>query len=1007
MVLSFVAIVLAFLWLCHRATRLLRIPIPYLVQTLGVDIPEIPRITLDSVTSNTVLFHWSCSEKNVLRLIFYLDGKRAGETDRLNAAIVLKGLKPNTNYTLSAVAVNPNNYKSLASVTRFHTQHPLNEYNETNQDPLKSLMADDNTAASLLSLNTSISTPIKQNPKTRKRAHTTSTPGKSRNLGPKNTPNGKVKTDTKAKNVNEPIEPYTVESLTSEIESMQLDLQEAIANKSEQEKSFSSEESSLVKLLAETQAQSKSEEAVRSQLRSENKALEDVRHGLETEMSKIERLCKKLKDTINRRYQQMEKWQAEMEEADKNLMRSDNVIATMSKKYEKSVSDLKEDMTNVKKEVTSIEKEVKKLNLEIKKLQSIRTATLESIDEIKKKSDPNSGVVAEEVLRKVISQQNIHDCLKKALQHEVEIETKVEEKWIDDQKDLEKRYLVAYKQFQESNSAYQRAKDAYNEYVASFSMPESLAPTKSSVSIGTDHNIYPSTSNSTPGKKRKNRSRRNTKSDGNGPNKAFPQPSAINTNEQLLSVPLNNNTVFTSPAHSFQSLSYQPSFTGLAQSNASVGGFSVNNNDSLFPTQSSGSFLPNVQNSTMPSDGLVQTQNPNTFHNLMQSSSLPDMTHTVTNPKSISVNTQFSPMSDMGDLQSPSAFVPSYIIKDDTVKDDYLNFSFPVDNLHSSVSLAAPSLTSQVSPVTRPSAGYLARALHQRTGSSDSVNSGRLSVKSAGFHDELDIFSQDYINSKYNGINHQSLSAAPSISSLNESLTKSNAIVAPLEKDDIKSGKGSSMFSSLFGSLKSKQSKKGAHSEQPISNGLSVGIIGHNLDQNTIGNSQTSEQGLDLNNMPLPLGEPFNPNYNTNPWNPVGVNTFGPVSSHSKSESTSSGGWSHDHNSDTLDPKSPGSKHNYTDDPVPSNSITSPNHKSRLLQKGIRTLSLQRKAINPTNSSDKLSEPESEPPIKFTKRLSIFGSKDNKEKYEETNSNDTDSTEEKKDYHELLDRMRK
>lgn len=81
----------------------------------------------------------------------------------------------------------------------------------------------------------------------------------------------------------------------------------------------------------------------------------------------------------------------------------------------------------------------------------------------------------------------------------------------------------------------------------------------------------------------------------------------------------------------------------------------------------------------------------------------------------------------MGDFQSPSIFVPSYIIKDDTVKDDHTtasnpsspNYIFPIDRSHSAMSLAAQSLTSQVSAVARPSAGYFARALRHQSGGSD------------------------------------------------------------------------------------------------------------------------------------------------------------------------------------------------------------------------------------------------------------------------------------------------
>lgn len=1004
MALSFIAVVIALLWLFHRVTRILRIPVPYLIQTLGIDIPDIPTITLDSVTSNTILFHWSSPEKNVVRLMFWLNGKRAGGTDRLNSAVLLKGLRPNTNYTLSVVAINPNNYQSHASITRFHTQHPLNEYNEVNQNPLESLMASDNTAASLLSINIAIAASIRQNPKSRKRSQTTTAPGKSRDTSLKTQSNSKPKTDSKTKNANEPVEPYTVESLTSEIEAMHVDLQEAIAAKAEQEKQFSDEENTLIKLLEETQAQRKSEETVRSQLRSDNKALEDTRHNLENEKSNIERTYKKLKDSTSRRYQQMEKWQAEMEEADKNLKRSDDVIAGMSKKYELDVSQKKEEMVNIKKEVTSIEKEVKKLNTEVKKLQAARTATLQSIEELKKKSDPNNGVVSEEVLKNVTS-QNVCESLKEAISKETEIETEVENKWVDDQKELEKRYLVTYKQFQDANSAHQRALEVYKEYA--------IASPADSQTTNNGMNTYSNTMNQSTGKRRRSRSRRNTRSGSNASGK-FSDTMMANPAEPFLSVPSNAGSGFQPPMQPVQNLSHH----SLLPSNVSIGGSSVVNNNSLFPSHSGNSFLPNVQNLT-PSVSLTQNPQSDLFYSTPQSKSVSDMTKLSNSINTkINLNTQFSPISDRGDLQSPSVFVPSYIMHDEISKhesngskQDSPNAIFPLDRSHSSVSLTAPSLTSQVSPVNRPSAGYLARALHQRSGSSDSVKSSGLSIGSSGFHNEMDPFSHEYMSSRYNQVNQQSLSAAPSISSLNDSLARQNAIPS-LDTGEIKSAKGSSMFSSLFGSLKSKQFKKGARPEQS-SEDSQLEILSSGFQQTGPINIQGSrERSSSLNSLPLSLGESFNPNFagSPNPWTPVNVNVFGSMPGYSQTESADHDGWEHStniqHQHHTLDAKSLDDKSEHTDDALTTNSSSGSNQKSGLLQKGIRTFSLQRKtsaAISNNTEKSQDSEPETS---KFSKRLSFFGSKESKEKNDDASSN-SDLVEEKNDYHELLDRMRK
>ena len=76
MALALIVVAIASLWLFHRATQLLKIPAPLLITTLGIEIPDVPNITLDSVTCTSVHFHWAPPEKNIVKFVFQLDGKK-------------------------------------------------------------------------------------------------------------------------------------------------------------------------------------------------------------------------------------------------------------------------------------------------------------------------------------------------------------------------------------------------------------------------------------------------------------------------------------------------------------------------------------------------------------------------------------------------------------------------------------------------------------------------------------------------------------------------------------------------------------------------------------------------------------------------------------------------------------------------------------------------------------------------------------------------------------------
>lgn len=78
MVAHLVASVIALLWLLHRATRLLKIPAPVLINILGIDIPEAPKLTIDNITSRSVSLHWNPPERatSIVKYILQVDGRK-------------------------------------------------------------------------------------------------------------------------------------------------------------------------------------------------------------------------------------------------------------------------------------------------------------------------------------------------------------------------------------------------------------------------------------------------------------------------------------------------------------------------------------------------------------------------------------------------------------------------------------------------------------------------------------------------------------------------------------------------------------------------------------------------------------------------------------------------------------------------------------------------------------------------------------------------------------------
>lgn len=77
MLLALVAAFFSLVWLLHRATRLLQIPIPTLVHLLGIDIPASPHVSLDAITSDSVTLHWSLPDRasSVAKHVIQMNGQ--------------------------------------------------------------------------------------------------------------------------------------------------------------------------------------------------------------------------------------------------------------------------------------------------------------------------------------------------------------------------------------------------------------------------------------------------------------------------------------------------------------------------------------------------------------------------------------------------------------------------------------------------------------------------------------------------------------------------------------------------------------------------------------------------------------------------------------------------------------------------------------------------------------------------------------------------------------------
>lgn len=855
-------------------------------------------------------------------------------------------MKPNTNYTLSIIAVSPLNYQSHASITRFHTPHLTKEYNESNKTPLEVIMKEgmyksfkfkkfqvlmqflDDTIKKFLYSNTNFSVAKRsissQNIKKKGLQQSTHQTGSSKIKQNKivNVENISTSTvldlqqnysprafDPETGQLDE-TKSHTVQTLSDTLQSIQTGIKDAIVSKALDNKKYLQTEARLEKELAEIKSQLAIEDGPRSEMRDQYRTIESTHHFLDDKKVKAQIAFQKLRDTIVRKNQQIDLWKSEMEDADKKQENSQLIINQFKHKHEVNTLVLRKNILQATDEAIYLDKEAKKLGTEVKKIQMSKTSTLEAIDDVKKKVDDVTGQIDDNLIGRLLCQSNIHQFLKEAISLENQIEKDLEDKWREDQKLLENRYVSVHDQYENANNAYQKAVAAYQAAINSFSLSSNTSQdNQQGQNSGSNGS---SNSNNSAKSKRKTRSRRNTKSNesrrdsndssnGNG-NGTFLYPSIaqdalINNSPPVNTIaPYNISYPFSNQgnpniSHPVVLNTLQSSLpSALMDTKANFYSFSASNNSGTLATQMSNNHS-NASN------------NSNTFINSNSSTnnSPPISTTSISSTKQSlrleipSSDGSFSE-SNAGDiLRSPSAFLPSYLMNEDDGQKANLSVETETNNGESAVanedskslieertadadsgikssglSMALhqtnPSFTSFIS---RPSASILSSINHQRSGSSESLSS-RISLGSLSNDLSNDIplengsmssnilhhkSSFNHLFPQQNSL-HSTVSSSGSIHSFNDVLYHKNKLLLSdetshdsggehLDMDEKSHGKGSSMFSSIFSTLRPKQGRKSI-AQSSLTHASSLSDM-----TSFVGNNSNEESN---NNMLRPLG---------------------------------------------------------------------------------------------------------------------------------------------------------
>ncbi|KAK9456155.1 hypothetical protein V1511DRAFT_496693 [Dipodascopsis uninucleata] len=418
MLLSLLATIVSLLWLLHRATRLLQIPIPTLVSLLGIDIPASPHVCLDAVTSESITLHWSLPDRatSVAKHVIQMNGQNVGESEKRETTVTITGLHPNHVYGVRVLAVNSNHYSAAGQLIRLRTRRKSEDLVLTDIQPIPHEAVNDKeeNKDDLQDVSDSVS---------RAQSNIHMQFKRGRRTG-RNSSTGDRSSFTAA------TQPYTIESLAAELEQIRAEISETSVQHMHAEEEYQSTAAALQSELEVLREKRKQEDSARAQMRVESKSLEESKRTLEAQKSKIERSVKHKEEILDKITANFEKWEMEQRHADERRVEINSELEKLKKHLSDGQKKHNSALKRSHQEIAELEDDIRGLIAKVKKAEM--------------EKDPHTGDKDQNAFAKLLHAEDSEDL-------------HLENTWQEVQKSLELRYVNVFEQYRDAEDKFRKA----------------------------------------------------------------------------------------------------------------------------------------------------------------------------------------------------------------------------------------------------------------------------------------------------------------------------------------------------------------------------------------------------------------------------------------------------------------------------------------------------------------------------------------------------------------------
>lgn len=441
------------IWLAHRFSLLLSLPIETSVKSLSIPVPNIPLISVDKVTDTSLVFHWDYDSKTdskdesgntkdtkdlntsdpsgssiISHYVLYINGIETLTINGQQHKCTLDDLQPGTNYQIDLVAFNMANFRSRSSPIYVKTSaKPIKESNmqslENPDNVMKCLLREQERAS--MTKNDSFKASI--------------TNGRSRSgtldghQNPHHNNNNNPNQQTSSNNNTKAKHPHLIDDINELkwlLESGLEEVQSLMKSYKEAEMEFEEEEINLMAARNEAKERRKYEDNNRTNLRQEIKLLEEQRVKSTSRISADEKKIKERMKKIDNYNNQIEKWQEEIKIMKKKKDYFDKEHPDILKKLKQDIITLNQQIFSLQTEVHETEDDLRDEISKRKSLENQKVKVIGLFEEINKNINEVTGLLSKDGMVSLNELIELKPEWKDELFKEiVEIDEKAEADW--------------------------------------------------------------------------------------------------------------------------------------------------------------------------------------------------------------------------------------------------------------------------------------------------------------------------------------------------------------------------------------------------------------------------------------------------------------------------------------------------------------------------------------------------------------------------------------------------